>query len=499
MEKITSWYLKGEFSTGVWTEFTNDVMIAYGIDDTFGQLDDSPINLVAPPRTLKFVLDNSPFNSGSARGYYHPGHTNCRSGFTEGMQVEYGIVYNGTTQKIFLGKVHIVLPTPGMWGEQISTVTCVTWADKAQRTRVAQVAALATKRVDEAATTLLTYITDQPNATDFETGASTFASVFDMERSERDTVWAILSKLIRSEFGRSFEQGGTTSGNVLRIEDRRFRIANLTSLGTLDNSFEGFEPEYSDLNGVDAVEVTIWPRVVGAALEVVANLGNIMELLPGETKEFVLYYRDPSGGGRIRAQDIQTPVASTDFKFGVTGDGVGEALNASLTITLTKGTDSSLCSVTNAASVSGYINKFNLRAYAIRTNDPLTLKAGSGDIVLKYEMPYEDNSNVAQGIADYLYSKLKRSANYTRVKKITFMANYDATHMLAALTGWPSTRWTIEEDQTGITGDWFVNGGRRKLGIGGRIDMEWAITPASNEVYWVLGVSELGVDTKLAI
>lgn len=503
MENIISWYLKGEFSTGIWTNFANDVMIEYGIEDTFGQMDDSLINLIAPPRTMKFVLDNSPSNSGGLRGYYHPGHANCRTGFTEGMQVEYGMTYfySGLyyTYKLFLGKVQTVDPTPGKWRDQVLTVTCVSWGEKAQRTRVSQVAALYSKRIGESVTTLLTYITDQPNSNNFDTGISLFTSVFDMERSERDTVWAIISKLVRSEFGRCYEHGGEISGNVLRIEDRRYRISNLTSLGTLDNSFEDLDPEYSELNGVDAVEVTIWPRVIGTSLEVVANLGNIMELLPGETKEFALLYRDPNGGDRIRATGVVTPVASTDYKFGSIGDGSNESMNASLNITLVKGADSSLCTVTNTSSVVGYINQFKLRAYAMRTDDQLTLKSGDGDIVLRYEMPYEDNSNVAQGIADYLYSKLKRSQNYTRIKKLSFLANYDSIHMLAALKGWPSTRWTLKEGQLGINSDWFVNGGRRKLGIGGRIDMEWVVTPASSEVYWILGVSHLGTETKLAI
>ena len=63
-----------------------------------------------------------------------------------------------------------------------------------------------------------------------------------------------------------------------------------------------------------------------------------------------------------------------------------------------------------------------------------------------------------------------------------------------------SDRVTISEAQTGISGDYHIQGVRLSLGPGVAAALRWWLAPADPNAYWVLGVagaSELGVTTEL--
>lgn len=67
-----------------------------GIDWRDGIQSISPVNLLANPGDINYVLDNAPSNNGAKAGYFTPGHTNCRSGFAKNIRVRYSLTYGGT-------------------------------------------------------------------------------------------------------------------------------------------------------------------------------------------------------------------------------------------------------------------------------------------------------------------------------------------------------------------------------------------------------------------
>jgi hypothetical protein len=135
--------------------------------------------------------------------------------------------------------------------------------------------------------------------------------------------------------------------------------------------------------------------------------------------------------------------------------------------------------------VTGYLNLFQLRGLGIYPYNSYTIEVGTGGLrVETLEMPYQNNPNTANAVAAYLQSV--SSDNALRACRVKFHANKSAELMTAAMTGQISTRWTIQETQTGIDGDYFINGRKRTISLGNRLDVEWLMVPAGTEALWIL-------------
>jgi hypothetical protein len=91
------------------------------------------------------------------------------------------------------------------------------------------------------------------------------------------------------------------------------------------------------------------------------------------------------------------------------------------------------------------------------------------------------------------------STNNRGACRVNIHANKSAALMTYAMTGLISTRWTIAETQTALGGDYFINGRKRTVNLGNRLDVEWLMVPAGGSSIWVLSMSALDVDTKLGI
>lgn len=507
METIT-YTLEAEFS-GVgagWTDITADVLIARNIVFETGIKSISPADLLANPGSLKFSLDNDITNSGAKKGYYTLGHANCRSGFGRGIRVRFSILYGATRYYKAINWITQISPAPGTWGERATQITAMDWLHHANETPARTLAIQNNKRIDELVTTLLTSLTIQPPATDFEAGISILEQAFDREEGGKDSVYTVLGRLCRSEFGRVYLRGGT-SGVSLRVEDRQTRMTTAASAGTLDNVTTSLEVEDGISEVYDLVNGRVIPRRIDSSYIVLFTLQERMPLLPvditpGGYGYFVYQFRDPSTGEPISAIDVQAPAHTTDWLFGSVADGVTDDLNTYYSVSLsTVGGNSVYGYHSNSYKTEGYLNKFQIRGKGVYIYDQIDIIAGVdtyGDRTLDFDTAYQGNLLTAKDIIDYLYSKVSdRTAK--RIRRCGFHANRSAAQMAAALTGEISTRWTIIEAQTGISGDWFVNAVRYMLGPGGRLDVEWTVVPAADEVFWVLGNSTLGVDTYLGV
>jgi hypothetical protein len=484
---------------GGWTDLTADIMAEYLIDWMDGIHSPNPVQLLAEAGAINYVMDNSPANSDGKSGYYSLNHVNKRIGFGRNTRVRYSILYGGARYYQNVYWLKEAKPDFGMFGEQVTRCKALDWMDQAMNIPLPQIGVQTGKRVDQLLTSLFGLIGVQPVSIYLMTGDSILTSSMDGDDTSMDSIYSILGKLVRDELGLIYLQSDTTGGGKLIFQNRNSRLANLTSLGTLSNVMDEAEP--LDLENYDLVKVPIKQKRVDTAYVIVAKMVNHLYLSPSQEEPFTLDYTDPNGGSRISGKDIQPQVAGTDYKFGSTDDGTSQNLNASLQITINSadvGANSIKGKVKNIGATGGYLNLFQFQGLGIYSYDPLTVEAGTDGLkVLQFDQPNQTNFNVAKSISGWLLSQVNDPT--IRGARVKFLANKSAALMTAALTGYISSRWTVIEDQTGISGDWFINGRHGVMGPGGNFDMEWIMVPAGTQEVWVLGTSALGTNTRLAV
>jgi hypothetical protein len=113
----------------------------------------------------------------------------------------------------------------------------------------------------------------------------------------------------------------------------------------------------------------------------------------------------------------------------------------------------------------------------VYTDNAYTAEAGTGGLRIQaLEMPYESDPLSANTMATALQAIA--SSNTRRGCRVKFHANKSAALMWAGLTGYISyQRWTIEETQAHIIGDYFINGTKQTISMGNRLDVEWLCEP----------------------
>lgn len=468
------------------------------------------IDLLASSGRMVFQLDNTSSNSGGVYGYYTPGHANARAGWDEGVPIRLKIVHNSITTYKWQGWVTRVEPTVGQFRRPVVNVTAEDWLGVAARTGLKQQALQLNKRADEVITDVVDDMDLQPISRSLATGQETFTQALDSDRDERDTVYSVFSKLTRSEIGRVFMTQDSTGGGVLRFEDRHYRL--LTDSGdrliTFDNTMDDMQVEYRRESIYNEIRVKTFPRNIGLVPEILADLTNKPSIQPGSTLTLTLNYRDPNQQAqRISGKDMITPVSdsdNTDYIFGSVNDGVTDDLDSDITLNVTFGANSALVAMENTGTQAAFVNKLQLRGTAIRLFDPIIAEASDSDsvalrgrITLDFDMPYQQDPLEGESFANYLRDQLATPKK--RVARLMFLANKDQDMLEAAVRGNVSSRFRIQEGQSAIAQDYFINAWKMTIGIGGRVDMEWIPADADEQGYWILGTSTLGETTYLGV
>lgn len=468
------------------------------------------IDLLASSGRMVFQLDNTSSNSGAVYGYYTPGHANARAGWDEGVPIRLKIVHNSITTYKWQGWVTRVEPTVGQFRRPVVNVTAEDWLGVAARTGLKQQALQLNKRADEVITDVVDDMDLQPVSRSLAVGQETFTQALDSDRDERDTVYSVFSKLTRSEIGRVFMTQDSTGGGVLRFEDRHYRL--LTDSGdrliTFDNTMDDMQVEYRRESIYNEIRVKTFPRNIGLVPEILADLTNKPSIQPGSTLTLTLNYRDPQQQAqRISGKDMIAPVSdsdNTDYIFGSVNDGVTDDLDSDITLTVAFGANSALVSMENTGTQAAFVNKLQLRGTAIRLFDPIIAEASDSDsvalrgrITLDFDMPYQQDPLEGESFANYLRDQLATPKK--RVARLMFLANKDQDMLEAAVRGNVSSRFRIQEGQSAIAQDYFINAWKMTIGIGGRVDMEWIPADADEQGYWILGTSTLGETTYLGV
>ena len=506
--------LEAKLDSENWTDISADWVGK--TRSTSGIRSNSPLDLVATSGSLDFYLNNSADNSAGLLGYYSPGHTNCRAGFDRGLSVRLSVCYDGIEAYKFQGRVNGIEPTFGEYGERRTHVTAGDWMDSSASGELNSPTLQENKTFAEIVAAIVANMDVQPEATEYTTGGDVYSTVFDTTISTTRAM-SEFAKAARSEMGYVYVTHTRTSGEILTVEKRGDRelITEPTDLpiatdqsdkyllegggnilleGGGDLLIQSTEKAIMDApyrlrtswgaNQYNKIRVTAYPREISTSSDdVLYVLQEKMELKHGETQEFDISYRDPNEKAvTVAAKEMQAPVANTDYTMNTKSDGTGTDLTANLSITVDYSATGAHYSVTNThATKTGYITLLQARGRGIYLYDSVDAIATDtaanlakyGQYPLNLSANYVDSLVRAQTMADYLLAAQKEP--YVSIEEIQFVGNRDSKSMMAFLYGEIGKRVNLNESQTGINGDYFINGTEFEVNPGGVVYYTWYV------------------------
>lgn len=500
--------LELQFSAGVWTSVWVDVRISDTVQLTYGIQGTDPLERVAGSGQLSFVLDNED-NSGGLLGYYSPDHANARSGFDIGILTRLSITYSGTTYRKFVGTLVEINPAMGeKLGPRNTSCIAVDWMEEAAHGKLARIDTQIDKTADQLITTLLAATTTQPLSTSLDVGRDAFPFALDIARDEGGGLLTELQRVVMSELGYLFVIGDTSSGGVLKFQDRSARFKT-SSASTLNDTMQDMNVSRSREMIFNRIQIIVHPRRVDDAnTTVVYSLKVPFSVGPGETVIVDGQYTDPAEvAERMGAIDIITPVSGTDFIIRDSDEANATNITGDHTVTPVTGGNSVRWTITNNGSVSGWVMTLQVRGRGLYDYDPLigesedsTSKDDHGENVLEIDMPYQSDINIAVGIAAYELAQRKDPRTY--ISHVGFLGNSSDALMIAGLAREPGDEVTLTETVAGLSGDHFINGCDIVIMPNSIIKFGWTVVPQTDTAsYWQIGTvgrAELGTNNRLA-
>lgn len=541
--ELESWALEIQFSPGVWSDVTNDVVVSDIVRAEYGITDNGPLDRVARTGRLQFSLDNSTNNSVGLAGYYSPGHTNARVGFATGIPVRVRFTFDSMTRTKFYGRIAKdgIQPTTGIYGERRTKVTALDWMNQASTYKMILPAYTTNKTIDQIVPLIIGNMPLAPLSTNYQAGADIFPSVFDTV-GEKTTAMSEFQKLAQSEWSYIYIDHDVDNDEILNVEGRESR----SSAGTTYTSIPMGEEDSGYLLKADGgyllqengskivlnmsedadffadtasqmdvsygkhlanyVTVKSYPRRYDTSATILYSIQNGISIGTSETRNITANFRDPENKAvRVAALNVIAPVATTDYMFGTSPAGTDNTLATALTLgTYAFGANAGSYSFTNNGTVNGYL-WLQTRGYGVYLYDPIetvyqdtTSQAKRGLQTLDISMPYQDDVITANLIGQFTAADL-RDPRY-EVDKYTFWACRDAKHLFAFISLEIGERIRISETQTGFARDRHIDGIQFEIHPNKRIKCTWLTRYISNTSTWQLGVEdhgELGVNTIL--
>lgn len=200
------------------------------------------------------------------------------------------------------------------------------------------------------------------------------------------------------------------------------------------------------------------------------------------------------------ADDVITPVANVDYTANTAENGSGSDMTANLSVTGTVFSDRAKLELENThASTSLYVTMLRLRGKSLMRN-PTTLvvedtasQASYGRRVLSVELPWQQDVNTAQALAEFLgqsYAEPTVSFAAQFERRLPDMVQFELGDRVRMLVE------SYELWDTMRVGEIALWTGATVQELHGKYRME----PCDNQQYWLLGdagYSELGDTTRL--
>lgn len=515
-----------------WVSLKNDVCQEPGPRWSRGVMDNGPMDRVGATTTLRFELRNDASNSAGLAGYYSPGHANAMTGFTTGIPCRLWFKFEGRKFYKYYGLIEPngITPSAGIYGERRTKVSVQNFMAQAANHEMNLTSIALNKRIDTAVPLIVANMIVQPLATSYGTGTDTFPTVFDAS-GVGGSAAGEFSKLAMSEFGMIYDIGDETGGETLVVEGRNTRSTVTNTLlpiaavdcGLLLLEDDGYllledagslvlseaqEASFDNVMLTDSMRVsygkhqanrirgiTAVRRVDAAATTVLYSLPSAIQLTAGTPLTVRGTYRDPNGGASY--VNAVTSSMTNAYAAFANEDGTGTNLTANLTVTPSYGTSEVEFVLTPTANM--WVTQLDAIGKGIYLYDPLSIiyedraKQQAGVFQITFDMAYQDNPTKTDAFANYTLGL--ESLPNTTVDRAPMMANISSMNMYGFLLLEPGTRAHFVEDQTGIDGDFFINGYEAEMFSGRYVIFSPVLKGAQSSNFWIAGVSRAGIDT----
>jgi hypothetical protein len=494
---------------GIWVDVSSDLMGGYqcrrGI---FGY---GPNDLVSPPGTFDFALNNSASNSAHTRGYYSLTHTSKRANFDLGIGVRATLTMrDGSSFRIHTGTLDMALPDAGLWNSFEVKCTSVDWLGLAAISRVNSIPTQINKSESDLVALIVANSVTAPDATSLDTGQDTYA--YSLDSTDDQTVFALteLQRIAQSARAFVYMKGDGT----LRLETRKNRVNTSTNVDDFSDvtSFSDVSVAPTRNAIINRFKVTIHPRRVdAAATTVLLQFASAIPLKGGQSYTVTANYVDPTQqAAKIGATNIQALTPSTDYMMNAAADGSSTDLTASLSIVVTAGGNSAEFVLTNTGLVDGFVTLLQMRGQGIYDYQQLNALAEDSASQVLYgrhestlDLIYQTSLVLGQNIA--LYEIALRKDPRAQVVGATFtVPRSNSVLMKRLLTLDVSSRIGLTEQVTGISNTDPITGGSIGHFVNGIVIqgderdnwmVDFVLAPASTALAWSLAVhgrSELG-------
>lgn len=483
-----------------WVDISDDVLEPRPFSHNQGISGDSPTSLVASPGRLSMFLKNDDTNTGGKAGYYSPDHADVRDGFKFGAGIRVTYTFDGSDYIKWRGRIYDIHPSPSTY-VPFTKVVAYDWLMDAQSQMFRAIEVDTDQRGDEALHTLVQTLplSRQPAAYSYDVGKSIYPYVFDSERDEKSTVLSVAQKIAQSELARIYvnHQGG--NGQDLVFENRHHSIDETAVKYDFDDSVSSIRTSYPSNQVITKVVCRAFPREIDSVDGVLGQVLKSFSLGAGETKTIKLDFRDADSGSRISAASLAARVSGTDYIANADEDGGGANRTADLAVAvatdnngdeLVSGNAISLDCTNNGASMFWVIT-LQQQGKGIKQFDPVTAEAKSTDEViaikgeksLRFDLPYEDDYNVAVAFGDYLLGVWE--SPQCLVTDLEFWPHRNDTLAQAFCDSDVGHRITVNLPQVGIDQDYFINQVSIKK-VAGLVKCKYKLRPAGSSVFMQL-------------
>ena len=453
-----------QFSAGVWTDVTQDVLTKNTFGWDKGMPDNTPNDRVASAGTFNLSLDNSASNSAGIAGYYSPEKAVCRTGFAVGIPVRIVFTLGDITQTKFYGCIikDGIKPSPRIYGSRLTEVTVGDWLEQASNYEIELAQYTTSQRADQGLTTIVNAMPIKPLSTQFDAGVDTFAYIFDFATPETKAMTEV-ERLVRSEYGFAYVTPTKNYDEVFTFENRTHRVGATVAqvdsstqedLMTEDNNALLTEDNveiviadfanatFSDMevdtnyefnkNFYNYCKFRVYPRQLGGTVIVLYTLQSPITIPAGGTVTDTRgTYRDPTSAATVGGYSMVTPAGTVDYSFNTKSDGTGTDVTNKLTVNASYGvTEVQYPTLINnmTGGTIGYVTKLNARGMAIYTLDPVDKVQQStssqntyGKYSLSVDMPYQNVQETAAALAT---SELAaHNIQQSELSSFTFWAN----------------------------------------------------------------------------
>lgn len=493
---------------GAWTDITADLLRDPDVHITYGPGGTGPESRVADPSEASFGLDNSEDNSAGLRGYYSPGHVNCRAGFQKGIGVRISFVYAGVSYYKFLGALDSIMPTYGQYGEGRTFCSALDWLDEAFSFRISGLPTVLNTNAGAVFSQIIAAMSKQPNASSIATGADTY--LYAMANSQADVfALAEFQRLALSDLGLVVMRGNTNpalAGQFTFLgRNELVQAPYNVSQGTFSDVMVDLDAGVAREKVINKLQMRVHPRRVDAdavTLWTLASPGRSID--PGQDATFGGQYSDPNQ----RAARVGGHTVSIGLNLNSRADGSGSDLSGSFTITASAGAAGVAIKVLNNGVVTGYLVSAVAIGYGIYDYDPIDEEvsdaasiASNGERPATLDLWYIGDPRAARVQGKYLLDFWKSAAS-PLAESMKLVGNTSDFLMRQVLGREPADMITVQETQIGVNRKYRIQQVDLTYSAEGVLYCTWSLSPqADTTLYWLEGIvgrSELNSTTVLA-